>query len=316
MSVEESTETVTEEQTDNVEAAEAVPAEADAATDGGDVESEPAEPEYTPNFGYKVYDEEKEFPDWAKELVKSKDLEDNFRTYLQKGDAFDPLKEKYEKRGAELTESNAKYDNMIGKLTEYDHYIKKGALGPVFKDWQISDQAVIDYVANLLKAQDDPAAKNAWQAQQDNVVNDWQNNQTQSQLLQQNQELQRQYHEANYAQVLAQPTVAEFDQKLTAALANGETLRSLADREGQAYYQQHGRDTTPAEAVRMVMDRYKNVVHNPPANELSQAQAELADGKPTGTIPRVGKGGGAASPVKKAVKSLDDLRKLVANEYK
>lgn len=285
--------------------------EAEASGDGS---SETPEPEYTPNFSYKVYDEEKEFPDWAKQLVKSKEIEDQLRTYLQKGEAFDPLKEKYERRGSEYQEVNTKYDSMINKLTEYDHYIKKGALGPVFKDWQISDQQVIDYVANLLKAQDDPNQRQQWEAQQSNVVNEWQTNQYQSQLLKQNQELARQNHEANYARVLSQPSVVEFSQKLESILGQGQ-MRSLADQYGQAYYQQHGRDTTPEDAVRYVMETYKGIVTMSPGNELAQAKAELEEGRPQGHLPRVGKGG-AASPVKKVVRSLDDLRKLVANDYK
>ena len=314
MSVEEQgADATAEETTAGAEAVETEKVETEAAeAEGG--ESEATEPQYEPNWSYKVYDEEKEFPDWAKEVVKSKEHEEALRTYLSKADAFDPLKEKYEDRGGKLTESTTKYDNMINKLTEYDHYIKKGALAPVFKDWQISDQQVIDYVANLLKAQDDPGQKAAWEAQQTNVVNDWQNNQYQSQLLQQNQELARQNHEANYARVLGQPAVAEFATKLESVLGQGQ-MRSLADQYGQAYYQQNGRDTTPEDAVRHVMETYKGILNNAPGNELASAQAELEQGKPEGTIPRVGKAGGATSPVKKRVKSLDDLRKLVESEY-
>jgi hypothetical protein len=297
--------------------AEAEPAEAEAATEA-EATTEAVADEYTPDLSYKVYDEVKEFPDWVKDLVKTKELEETVRGVLSKADALDTIKLKHEERGTKLGEVQGNYDNIVGKLNELQHYIDGGPAlyGELFKQIGLDNQQVVDYVAQLLKENDlDPQEKARLQSHRQIQVDQFQQTKQQQALLDENRRLQADAHEAAYQRVLSLPEVAKVQAYVDQHTGAG-AFRKAADNYGQAFFQQHGKDTTPEQAVSQIMEQYKPFLNNiaaTTASDLAAAKRDLDDGRPTGVIPNVGKANAGTSPVRKKVKSLEDIRKLAAN---
>jgi hypothetical protein len=53
-------------------------------------------PSYQPKLKYKVLDQEKDFPDWAKPIVKSPEVEKTIRDMLERAEGLDHVKQRRE----------------------------------------------------------------------------------------------------------------------------------------------------------------------------------------------------------------------------
>ena len=65
----------------------------EAKTEGDDSGAESPATEYKPDFSYKIKDEQFEFPEFLREVVKDKDKEDELRDIVTKAFALDGVKE-------------------------------------------------------------------------------------------------------------------------------------------------------------------------------------------------------------------------------
>ena len=76
-----------------------VPEEVSAPESAPAVESvESQEPApYTPSLKYKVYDQEKEFPEWTKSYIKDPETESRFKDLFDRSDGLPFIKERLAK---------------------------------------------------------------------------------------------------------------------------------------------------------------------------------------------------------------------------
>jgi hypothetical protein len=265
---------------------------------------------YELNPKFTVKGEDKEFDEWVRSAVTSKEQEDQLRDLYTKAHGLDPIKAKYEEVNTQHGKLRGDYDEVIGTLSELDYYAKNKNFHNFFDKIGIPQQDVVNYVAELLREQDmDPADQMRAQQLRQSQVEQWQYNQQSDVLMQQNEQLRANAHELAYANALSAPDVAEFQRNLDAKLGEGK-FRSLADQFGQDFFRQNKRDTTPDLAVRSVMKEYEAIIG--PAvqdtSSLSAATKELDSGKPGGVIPRVGRKTGS-SPVAKKEHSIEALRR-------
>jgi hypothetical protein len=266
---------------------------------------------YTPDFGYKFNDEQREFPEWIREVVKSKSEEDQVRDLFQRADALDSYKDRYSTLDEKYGETVSQNDKLVGRLDELDYYLDKKHYDVFFKEIGVSDQDIVNYVSNLLKWQDNPELLSQHQAVRDADIRQYQQQQDSASLKDQNQQLLRNQHNLAMEAAMNLPEVRTVREYVDGANGPG-TFKTLVDEYGRAYYHENGgKDTTAEDAVFTVMNRYKKHMDIGAASGgegLVEAERVQRQGKPGGHIPNVGKGS-SASPVKKQPRSIDDLRK-------
>lgn len=90
----------------------------DSATTEFESTTDDSEEEWTPSFKYKSLGEEFDFPEWSKELVKSKELEESFRSILEKSQGLDLVKGKKEALETEYAEYKNTADSQLGEARQ------------------------------------------------------------------------------------------------------------------------------------------------------------------------------------------------------
>lgn len=131
--------------------AEAESASKEASTDAGeDSGAESPQPEYTPNFKYNIKDEEHEFPEWLREVVKDPKTEEELRDLFTKANALDGIKDSRTKIEAEHNSYKESVETQIypvlDTIAEFD---KANASKDFGKAWELSSvnpDDVINYM--------------------------------------------------------------------------------------------------------------------------------------------------------------------------
>lgn len=313
------------------------PAEAPAAAS---TEETPAsEPKYTPDFKLKVYDQEKEFPEWAKPLCTSKESEDNLRQTLQKSEAFDALKPRHEATVKERDEARGyvqehtmKAQNMV-KMRDTNPHLFIKSMG-------ISDDQILQIGVQLAKAKDDPtiatAIANQLSADQRTLDQEFS---AQDQARQ-----SQQVHRQTVDMVFAMPEVQAFRSRFEAVYGQG-TFEATVHNTGALAYQREGY-LHPQLVVQRVMQQFGNTLPQLNSPVPQPAAGPAPGGQPQGgpgpvsapqiaqpqatpqsaahgarpappqrpkTIPNVGRGS-TVTPVRSKMRSLDDVQKRVEAE--
>lgn len=276
-----------------------------------------AVPEYAPNYSYKVYDEELEMPDWAKALVKDKDLEENFRSIFSKSGGFDPLKKKYEGAKTERDDLSQRFNKTVDRIGELQHYLDND-LHTFFKEANVPQDKIIAYVKTLIREGEMlPEEKTRLEQNREYVAKTWKSNHNETLLKEQNDRLMRNQHEIDYSNTLTDPEVASFKSSYEEKLGKG-SFRKKADEYGDYMYTKTGRNISPREACQYVIENYRpffdggsNAAPAPVKSGIVEARKERDSHKPTGTIPNVGRGAASVSPTKARFTSLDQLKKHV-----
>jgi hypothetical protein len=106
--------------------------------------------EYTPDFSYKIKDQDFEFPEWIREVVKSKEQEEYLRDLHTKADALEGIKESRGKIEMEFNNYKQDIDNqfmpVIDKISQFDH---ANSIKDFKTAWQLSDvnpSDIVDYM--------------------------------------------------------------------------------------------------------------------------------------------------------------------------
>ena len=147
----ETTETETETTVAETES-EATPESEETVTEVPEenVEAESQEPTYEPDFTYKIKDEVKEFPDWMKEAVKSKEHEEQIRDYLTKAHGIDSIKESRSKIEEEFNsyreEVESKVAPTIQRISQFENAINVGNYGEAMKLANMDPNKMVDYM--------------------------------------------------------------------------------------------------------------------------------------------------------------------------
>lgn len=292
---------VSEESVSGQEAEKPVTTEA-----GGEAKGDkPEVTEYQPNLKYKVYDKEKDFPEWAKALVTSKEMEENFRTLWSKSDAFDTIKEKHESLRNEHEALRGTHENVMTKLQEMQYFIDND-LGTFFKKANISEEAILNYVKQRIQYNDlSPELRKAYDDRSQYLNQQWQVSQQARQLAERNNQLMANQHEIEYEQVLSMPEVVRFKQAFETRMGEG-SFRKFADQYGHMQYLQTKKNIKPVEAVKYVIDTYKPLL----ALDAESSAGVVTTPKPQAHIPTVGKGSSVTAPVKKRPRTVEEIRKI------
>lgn len=275
-------------------------------TKGTEIEGkEPeASQEYKPSYKYKVDHKEYEFDEWVKPVIKNAEIEKKLKEIYEKSHGLGPVKER-----AKLTETELeRYKGEHGKLnqlyTDVIQYRDMNDLEMVFKKIGIPVENVAKWVIDYAKRQ-------GLSPEEQKVYNE--NEAFKRNQFEQSRQMQEQ--EQRYMQLATQARAAEVDSVLARADINPIARRydeengqgafwNLVKEQGVLLHHLNGEDPSAEVAVQAVIKRLGNPWR-------AQPQAHMQDnnsGKPLPVISNVS--GKAMSPVRKAPKSIEDLRKM------
>lgn len=281
----------------------------------GDGEKKSEEPpaeesaEYKPNTTYRVYDQERQFPDWAKPLVKSKEAEDSFRDLLSKADGLDEMKPRHQQTVQER-------DQLKSELTYVKDDIKRivglrqGNPDLFFAELGVDDNMVIAAAKRIVNAKETPEDWDRYVDTRRAAVDAY-NAQKQAQGM--SSQAQQQYasaHGAVFEMAMGHPEIKGFEQRFDQLHGIG-AFRQQVLAYGNYQFQATKQNVSPMDAVNHVYEFHKKGF---PAETTAGGQVAPA-GKPgrrvaPAALPNVGKGKNA-SPTQSRPRRLADLRKYV-----
>lgn len=273
----------------------------------------PPAPTFTPNYKFKVHDEEKEIDEMYRGLIKDQETEKKIRELHEKAYGLDVQKPKYEKMKGEFQEVSTKYGNIDKSLKQLSAYVQNGDLGSFFQATQIPKQMIFEYVKKELELMEASPEQRAEvervQAERRRLYS----------LEQENSDLKTRFEtESQSARVmelstaLASPVVSSVATSFDAKMGSG-AFKMEVIKHGLAVSQTTGETISVQQAVQETVEKWKSFFGEMPQasaaqggsmETASQAQA------PKPTLPNVS--GRSASPLKAGPRSIDDLKKIAA----
>jgi hypothetical protein len=303
MNEETNTETTESTQTTEISApAQSTEAPVQQDLGGGDQPVAAEAPAWTPTLKYKFNGMEKDFDPIFKDIVKDQDTEKKIRDLLERNEAFDMHKQKSMELEQKFKKIEPEYQKIVSNL-QHATKLWETDKGSFFEYMGIPKEDLFKYVAEELQREELP--------QQHRSVYD---NERNLKLKAMEQERQLQEYQARafdesvkaksfqLEQELGKADVQRYSQAYDDLYGSG-SFRSEIIKLGQTEAALNGKDLSVAEAVDMIVSKVKPIVERFGGNQISNQQNQPV----ISTIKA-----GASSPAKRAVRSLDDLKKLSA----
>lgn len=282
---------------------------------------ESADREWKPNFKVKAYDAEYEIPENFRGLI-NKDNEKNFREVFEKAFAIDVMKGKLEKTRSEnetLAKVKSEYDNISKNLNQASKFIQNNDYGSFLKLAGIDEKSLQKWMYNKLKQDELPPEQkqvyeqnNAYQQKQyelEQMVDQYRSEL--EGLKGQSQEFAVAKRSQELDSVLNRPEVAEVAKSFDAKFGQDGAFKNEVIQRAAFAWQQSKKDLSAEEAVQEAL---KVIAWNKANNTSSEGdtviQPKAGQNKPT--LPNMQ--GKATSPVAQQIKSIDDLKKLRAQQ--
>lgn len=264
---------------------------------GGD--SPPDPPAYTPSYSYKVLDEEREIPEWARGVITDPDREKEVKELFQRADGLQHVKT----RRDELEQRVKEWQPLVQSAQELYDLKKKKDYESFFEKTGLSDDDIFEYASRRLELRQNPDAFRAheqhrqWQTQNEQL-------RIQQQTFEQQQvELQAQRRAWELDMELSKPDIAVAVSDYDARVGQSGAFRNEVIKRGLSY-SALGQDITPNQAAREVLHMIGWQGKQTPAPTGVQTQPRQTPP----TLPNI-KGRGT-SPAKVVPTSTDGLREL------
>lgn len=278
--------------------------------------------EYTPNFKYRVYDQEKEFDPKLQALITDKASEDTIRDLVTKAEGLDVLKPTHQRivqdRDKIASERNAlsANANRIMGLRDSNRRLFFAELG-------VTDQMLVAAAREIADAQD-PENPSGWtqfqqmrQAEWNAHVANLQNSQTQANANQS----AVQAHEQALQRAFSAPHVSTFAQRFDALHGQG-AFREAVEARGNFLYHQRGYVDPQLVAEDVIAFQSKGMALTPaPATPTPGSTVTPAGGTPAVRprpkgLPNVGRGRASTSPIGKRPKNVKELKEYAKRELR
>lgn len=273
-------------------------------------QTEPAA--YTPNYKFKVRDEEKEFDEWARPLIKDADLEAKMRDLYTKAHGLEPLKQRLggevESWKTKYSDVNGKYESISSNIKKLSHFVNNQDFDSFFDTLGLPKENIYKWVQAKIEEQ------SMTPEQRQRVAHQRQLTAREFELQQENERLKQLEVEYHTAQAQAQldfalekPGVSEMVQAFDEKVGQAGSFKQELIQKGFLLEQRLGRPVSVDEALQEMSKIYGKFVAAPAATEIAPQGAQVITGKPP-VIPNIVSKG--TSPVKQQVKSLDEMRKF------
>lgn len=253
----------------------------------------PAEPEYKPDFSYKVYDTVKEFDPRLRGIIKTKEDEAWVRDVVTKAEGLEINKRNLEKIQKEYEKVNSEYVPLKKDVEQVLRMRDSGDLDSLFTVLGIDEKKILSHAYKKAKLMDLSPEERADYDRYNKVQF------SQYSLEQQNEEMRRKLEHIELTQRKAELQTAlnstdyssvakEFDQR------NGENaFYNEVIRRGAFYEAQMGQTKSVGEVVSEIINLY-GLKREAPKAKVSSEKVDLP------VIPNTSAGG--AAPVAKRIK--------------
>lgn len=269
---------------------------------------------YAPNFKFKVYDEEKEFDEFVRPVITNKEAEEKLRDLYTRAHGLDGLKTKHEKLRAEfetLQPIKTKYGNLAESLGALSYYVGKDDFDSFFQTLRIPENKIYQWVQRKIQEQEmSPEQKADLQArreeQQRLYVLEKQNQEAMARL----ESFESQQNRLQLESVLAKPEISTVAQAFDTKVGRQGAFMEEVIKRGVTLYHMTGQDLPPEQVVQDLMQTIGKVIEPMAASpQATQMTSNMGQAKPP-VIPNIQ--AKSVSPVKKAPRSIEDIRKLAS----
>lgn len=310
-----------------------------AGHDGGEgVSPQEGEAPYEPNYSFRVMDEQREFDEWIRPLIKDKDTEAKFRDLHERAMGLDHVKtDRSTLRGenSSLKQEVGQYKEFVGNLSNFRQQAEEtGNWDTYLEAVNIPPLAILRQAQKIIQLQDDPSRAASYQNERAQY---WQNHE----LQQQQANLQQQMasmREQQVDMVLGNPTYNELVQQFDARMGPG-AFKNEVIKQGQYHWMSTKQDLGVMDAVQNVLKLagFSPNSMQPGANAFNQPQQMAGFNNPGQGQPQTFQGayggqpqmpaqpvaqarppvlpnisGTGGSVVKAVPRSIDDLKKIRA----
>jgi len=284
-------------------------------TDSGVESPEPAseEPEYQPNYSFKVKDDEHEFDEWVRPSITSKENEDKLRDLYTKAYGLDSVKSRADDFERKYSDVNGKYGSLNQQWEQMSNGLQKindmkeKDFGTFRKVWQIPDHKILEAASEIMQYMQNPELKAQYDANQERSIQMLQQEQSLSQYTQQTQQMQRQMHDMKMMQAYSDPEVSRFEKEFDKRMGAGAFKKEVNDYGSLQFH--NGQYLEPSAVVGSTYQRMKSLLGEVQAQQTEVPQVPQ---RASASLPNLGSGK-TGSAVKKRLQSTDDLRKLAAS---
>lgn len=282
--------------------------------------------EYTPNFKYTIKDEEHEFPEWLREVVKDPKTEEELRDLFTKANALDGIKESRTKIESDYGNYKSTVETQIypvlDKIAEFDKANEAKDFG---KAWELADvnpTDVIDYLMMDKNLSEEIYQKVLEQVQAEPQAieaqrNAWQEQQSARALEQQNRALNAKLNsleENTYNQALEFTLSQHADKTSLFDATNGQGAFKNFVSNLSAMKKSQGANVSPSELVGEAINMLglgnanQTQATGNIANTNEQPMVKPQASKQPATLPNLGTGSNV-SMVQKSASNWDDWEK-------
>lgn len=268
-----------------------------------------APPAYVPNFKYKAAGQEKEVDALFHSIIKDAESEAKVKDIFSKIDAFDFMKSKSANIEKEFGSLLGDYDSMAGTVDKFNKAVQANDLTSAFRTAGITKEQVFRWTQQQLKIMEmQPEQRQQYEEFE-------QTRQQKTDLEEQIQQLREQHqNQAVLARTMqldmaiGRPDVASFAKAWDQSTGQEGSFREFVAEEGRKVFYEQNIDISPEQAVQRVMQRFGKFLNVGETAQAPSPQAIIQQQAQKPVIPHVQ--GKAAAPVKKVVKSLDDIKAL------
>lgn len=287
----------------------------------GDPGAQPVTPAYTPNYKYKVHDKEYEFDEFVRGAIKDAESEKKLRELYERSRGLDEIKSKRDKLNDEYQNYRKSSDPIVTQYNNAANYYYKAMeamemgnaynasayLDRAFSSLGIPEDVLLKHVYNKLNMKDLPPQLQKQYTR--NVELEHQNSLLQQQMEQastQQQQLAVQQRQFELTQTLAKPEIQSISSAFDQSNGKpGSFFQAVWDYAG-LHYQRTGEDLTAEQAAQKFIQQFglRAPVQAPTPQQTVVAPQQVP------VIPTAK--GGAASPARKKISSLEDIEKEYA----
>lgn len=279
-----------------------------------------AEPvKYVVNGKYVVKGQEKKFDDWVLPVIKDADTEKKVRELFEKAHGIDFVKDDRKQLQQSFQKVVQEHTTLSKRMERFEGYLANGDIATFQREAGIPNELILHRAKEILNAMENPALKNAEDqryAESARVRELEEENET---LHSSNTQISVQQRNFELNSSLVRPDIAPIVAAYDARAGRPGAFRDEIIMRGSFYQTVHKVDKSVedllAEIVPVLSGLQQQAVETPQIVP-AQGMAPAGQQPPTApvrkpVIPNVA-GRGSASPVKKAVRSIQDIKDRAA----
>ncbi len=271
-------------------------------------------PAFQPNWKFKAFGKEHEIDEFWRGLIKDADSEKKVKDVFTKSHAFEDMKTRYEGTSKDFQELLSDHQALDKDVKKVMSFRNSRDFDNFFQALRISDQEIFEYVQKKINLLENPEQRKAAEMQAMERQKLYDTSQENERLHGQYQQQAVQARTMQLDMVLSRPDVSKvaslFDEKQGRL---GAFRDIVIDEAANHYFQtggdNGGKDLSAEEATQRVLQKWGKFFDAPQAPLEGTPQIAPQPQVVAKPVIPVTPGKGS-SPIKKAPKSLDDLRAM------